>query len=69
MTYDPQSPDANPVDPDPDPDKLPLEADLADDEDVPEPDLGEVPLEANEVDVAEQRIEVSGWVDDDAEDT
>jgi hypothetical protein len=66
MSTDPQTPHADPADvAEQQQDAVPP----AEEEDVPDPGLAEVPLEANEADVAEQRTEVPGEVDEDLEET
>ena len=60
MTTDPQSPYADPADVAAQhQDVVPL-----DDEATGDPGRADLPLEANEADVAEQRIDVPGWADD-----
>ena len=64
MTTDPQSPYADPAD------VAEQHQDVVapvDDEEVPDVDPEELPLEADEADVAEQRIEVPDWVDEDVD--
>jgi hypothetical protein len=64
MTTDPHSPYADPADvAEQHQDVVPP----ADDEEVPDVEPEELPLEADEADVAEQRTEVPGWVDEDVD--